>query len=57
MCILIPSVRRNMKICKRCTKATPNVPCTYCGFEEMALTDNYRDSHSIKQQLWKKHNL
>ena len=56
MCILIPSIRRNMKMCKRCTRSTQVFPCVNCGFDPKAPSDDYRENHNVQEVKHDKYN-
>jgi hypothetical protein len=56
MCMLIPAIRRNMKMCKRCTKSTQVFPCIHCGFNPESPSNDYRKNYNKQELIHKKHN-
>lgn len=57
MCILVPSVRRYMKMCKNCTMSTQAYPCVHCNWEPGQPTLDYRKNYNVDQKTNDKHNL
>lgn len=57
MCMLIPAIRRGMKMCKQCTRSTQSFPCVNCGFDPKAPSKDYRNNYNETQKTNDKYNL